>query len=115
KDGLSNLIEFRTFFTGPIPQGNGGKTGAPTLTTTENDPFGSLKIANTIGGQTYIGRPHFESLVGHIGSLHPDSKLGIFYCGPKSLRTELRVIAHRWDSQLNKSQKTKIDFHAEHF
>ncbi|KAJ1911007.1 hypothetical protein H4219_006072 [Mycoemilia scoparia] len=115
KEGLSNLIEFRTFFTGPIPQDNDGKTGAPTLATTENDPYGSLKIANTIGGQTYIGRPHFESLVGYIGSQHPNSRLGVFYCGPKTLRAELRVITHRWSSQLNTSQNTKIDFHAEHF
>ncbi|KAJ1679527.1 hypothetical protein EV182_001871 [Spiromyces aspiralis] len=121
QDGLSDLIQFRTYFTGQLPADSSTDTSLEAsgycvpVAAADDDPYGISKVGNTIGGRTYVGRPHLESLVGHIGGQHPNSRVGLFFCGPKKMRGELRVIAHSWDNQLRWSQKTRIDFYADHF
>ncbi|KAJ1679831.1 hypothetical protein EV182_001237 [Spiromyces aspiralis] len=118
RDGLGSLVEFRTYFTGQLPDPSKispEDSAYYVPVSSPSDPFGPFKVKNTFGGETYFGRPKLEALIGTIGLRHPQSKVGVFFCGPKQMRSELRVITHRWSSQLGKSQGTKFEFHAEHF
>ncbi|ORX67557.1 hypothetical protein DL89DRAFT_285573 [Linderina pennispora] len=88
EEGLSSIVQVRTYFTGKIPE-----TRIPQLTPPD-DKF---------------GRPGHQHVDWH------QVRIGTFFCGPKPMARKVRREAHRWDSILHKQSKTKIDFRSESF
>ncbi|KAJ1956941.1 hypothetical protein EC988_001081, partial [Linderina pennispora] len=109
EEGLSSIVQVRTYFTGKIPE-----TRIPQLTPPD-DKFGDQVINTSIGTKSYVGRPDFSDIFESIGELHPGQRIGTFFCGPKPMARKVRREAHKWDSILHKQSKTKIDFRSETF
>ncbi|KAJ2737901.1 hypothetical protein GGI20_006362 [Coemansia sp. BCRC 34301] len=109
EEGLGSVVEVRTYFTGEIPE-----TLIPQLAPAE-DRFGKHITNTSIGTKLHVGRPVFGDIFESIGDLHPGTRVGTFVCGPKSMIRKVRREAHKWDTRLQKSSKTRIDFYSEHF
>ncbi|ORX71102.1 hypothetical protein DL89DRAFT_282589 [Linderina pennispora] len=109
EEGLSSIVQVRTYFTGKIPE-----TRIPQLTPPD-DKFGNQVINTSIGTSSYIGRPDFSEIFESIGELYPGQRIGTFFCGPKLMARKVRREAHKWDSILRKQSNTKIDFRNETF
>ncbi|KAJ2005306.1 NADPH oxidase 3 [Coemansia thaxteri] len=109
EEGLGDVVEVHTYYTGEIPE-----THIPQLAPAD-DRFGSQVMSTPIGTKSYIGRPDFDNIFESIGALHPETRVGTFFCGPKPMLRKVRRQAHKWDAALRGSNKTVLDFHAEHF
>ncbi|KAJ2624359.1 hypothetical protein GGI26_001493 [Coemansia sp. RSA 1358] len=109
EEGLSSIVEVRTYFTGDIPE-----TATP-QNAHSKDRFGSRIISTSVGTTSYVGRPDFDQIFGAVGQLHSGTRIGTFFCGPKPMARKVRRKAHKWDKDLNKQNKTRLDFHLEVF
>ncbi|KAJ1949450.1 hypothetical protein FBU59_001141, partial [Linderina macrospora] len=109
EEGLSSIVQVRTYFTGKIPE-----TRIPQLTPPD-DKFGDQVINTSIGTKSYVGRPDFSDIFESIGELHPGQRIGTFFCGPKPMARKVRREAHKWDNILRRQSNTKIDFRSETF
>ncbi|KAJ1955040.1 hypothetical protein EC988_002103 [Linderina pennispora] len=109
EEGLSSIVQVRTYFTGKIPDSRIPQLAPP------DDKFGDQVINTSIGTKSYVGRPDFNSILESLGELHPGQRIGTFFCGPKPMARKVRREAHKWDSILRKKSNTKIDFCSETF
>ncbi|ORX74596.1 hypothetical protein DL89DRAFT_300838 [Linderina pennispora] len=109
EEGLSSIVQVRTYFTGKIPDSRIPQLAPP------DDKFGDQVINTSIGTKSYVGRPDFNSILESLGELHPGQRIGTFFCGPKPMARKVRREAHKWDGILRKKSNTKIDFCSETF
>ncbi|KAJ2664059.1 hypothetical protein IWW48_001071 [Coemansia sp. RSA 1200] len=109
EQGLSSIVEVHTYYTGEVPQ-SAKLENAPS-----NDRYGSHTVSASAGMTSYVGRPNFDNIFEIVGDLHPGTKVGTFFCGPKPMARKVRRLTHRWDKRLNKAAKTRLEFHSEVF
>ncbi len=57
------------------------------------------------------GRPAWEDVFHNIARDHPRTSVGVFFCGPKQMAKQLRVVSRR----TTRATSTKFTFHQEHF
>ncbi|KAL5983808.1 hypothetical protein ACLOJK_017900 [Asimina triloba] len=61
--------------------------------------------------KTHFARPNWRAVFKQIAVNHPEKRVGVFYCGPSGLTTELRRLSHRFSHKTS----TKFEFHKENF
>ncbi|KAJ7584892.1 NADPH oxidase isoform 2 [Mycena floridula] len=47
---------------------------------------------------THYGRPNWDRVFGSLTEKHPDSDIGVFFCGPKVLSTTLHTMSNKYSS-----------------
>ncbi|KAJ7584805.1 NADPH oxidase isoform 2 [Mycena floridula] len=58
----------------------------------EKDAITSLRAP------THYGRPNWDRVFGSLTEKHPDSDIGVFFCGPKVLSTTLHTMSNKYSS-----------------
>ncbi|KAK1577712.1 hypothetical protein Q3G72_024180 [Acer saccharum] len=61
--------------------------------------------------KSHFARPNWRQVYKQISLLHPESKIGVFYCGAPTAMKEIRQLA----SEFSRNGSTKFDFHKENF
>ncbi|XP_024518421.1 respiratory burst oxidase homolog protein A isoform X2 [Selaginella moellendorffii] len=61
--------------------------------------------------RTHFAKPNWRKVFGNLASLHPNARIGVFFCGSKILARELDSLAREYSH----NQATKFDFHKENF
>jgi NADPH oxidase 2 len=63
--------------------------------------------------KTNFGRPHWESIFHTVGRSHPGKDVGVFFCGPKQLSTQLHKLSNKYSS--NEPQGVRFFYNKENF
>lgn len=74
----------------------------------EFDPITGLR------SKTHFGRPDFDVIFDKIRDEHPNTKVGVFFCGPRVLSKDLRALAMAKSSK-HKTDGARFVFHKENF
>ncbi|TVU09684.1 hypothetical protein EJB05_43175 [Eragrostis curvula] len=61
--------------------------------------------------RTHFARPNWKEVFARIASKHPNSTVGVFYCGAPMLAKELKTLAH----EMSHKTSTRFHFHKEYF
>ncbi|OEL31621.1 Respiratory burst oxidase-like protein E [Dichanthelium oligosanthes] len=61
--------------------------------------------------RTHFARPNWKEVFTRIASKHPNSTVGVFYCGAPTLAKELKTLAH----EMSHKTGTRFHFHKEYF
>ncbi|XP_062194768.1 respiratory burst oxidase homolog protein E-like isoform X2 [Phragmites australis] len=61
--------------------------------------------------RTHFARPNWKEVFTRIASKHPNSTVGVFYCGAPTLAKELKTLAH----EMSHKTSTRFHFHKEYF
>lgn len=61
--------------------------------------------------KSHFAKPNWRQVYKKIALQHPDSRIGVFYCGAPALTKELRQLA----LDFSRKTSTKFDFHKENF
>uniref|UniRef100_A0A0D9XE35 FAD-binding FR-type domain-containing protein n=1 Tax=Leersia perrieri TaxID=77586 RepID=A0A0D9XE35_9ORYZ len=61
--------------------------------------------------RTHFARPNWKEVFTRIASKHPNSTVGVFYCGAPTLAKELKTLAH----EMSHRTGTRFHFHKEYF
>eukprot|EP01137_Pigoraptor_chileana_P024879 Opistho-2@93528 len=62
--------------------------------------------------KTLFGRPHWEKIFGDVADAHHGTDIGVFFCGPKILSTQLHINCNRFT---NINTNTKFRYFKENF
>ncbi|KAJ2267885.1 hypothetical protein GGH14_005927 [Coemansia sp. RSA 370] len=109
EEGLGAVVEIHTYFTGKVPDSCSPQPSPV------GDSFGDMVVSTPIGTTSYVGRPDFDCIFEAVGALHPDTRIGTFFCGPKPMQRIVRRQAHKWNGRLKRETSTYIDFYSEKF
>ncbi|KXG35704.1 respiratory burst oxidase homolog protein E isoform X1 [Sorghum bicolor] len=61
--------------------------------------------------RTHFARPNWKEVFTRIASKHPNSTVGVFYCGAPMLAKELKTLSH----EMSHKTGTRFHFHKEYF
>ncbi|CAL5001784.1 unnamed protein product [Urochloa decumbens] len=61
--------------------------------------------------RTHFARPNWKEVFARIASKHPNSTIGVFYCGRPTLAKELKKLS----LDMSHKTRTRFDFHKEYF
>ncbi|KAL6655520.1 hypothetical protein ACP70R_006346 [Stipagrostis hirtigluma subsp. patula] len=61
--------------------------------------------------RTHFARPNWKEVFTRIASKHPNSTVGVFYCGAPTLAKELKTLSH----EMSHKTGTRFHFHKEYF
>ncbi|KAJ1653323.1 hypothetical protein IWQ61_006532 [Dispira simplex] len=104
EEDLGSFLDIRAYLTGELSE----------------DQIRNLAIHNSEGGPdaltgrknpTYFGRPNFDQLFAQIAYEQPRKKVGVFYCGRKTLAATLRKVCQQYST----ADGTAFEFHKETF
>ncbi|KAJ7729798.1 NADPH oxidase [Mycena metata] len=83
-----NRIEINIYLTGGIKEDD--------INNIVVQDVGSEKDAiTTLRAPTHYGRPNWDRIYTSLGQKHPDSEIGVFYCGPPQLAGTLRYMSNK--------------------
>ncbi|KAF9078347.1 NADPH oxidase [Rhodocollybia butyracea] len=71
----------------------------------EKDTITSLRAP------THFGRPNWDRVFGNISETHPESDVGVFFCGPAVLSKQLHIMCNKWSDPVG----TRFFFGKENF
>jgi len=83
-----NRIEINIYLTGGIKEDD--------INNIVVQDVGAEKDAiTTLRAPTHYGRPNWDRIYTSLGQKHPESDVGVFYCGPKQLASTLRYMSNK--------------------
>ncbi|KAJ2441099.1 hypothetical protein GGI03_008454 [Coemansia sp. RSA 2337] len=107
-EDIGNILEIRTYLTGQLPIEQIRNIAL------YQDPNGPDAVTGLLRSPTYYGRPNFDKILEDIGTRNPETDIGVFVCGPKSIGRSLRGIKQKWNRVL-RPNKTRFILHEEKF
>ncbi|KAJ2906380.1 hypothetical protein GGI21_004048 [Coemansia aciculifera] len=108
EEDIGSILEIRTYLTGELPIDQIRNIAL------YQDPNGRDAVTGLYRSPTYYGRPNFDRIFEDIGTRNPETDIGVFVCGPKSMSQSIRGIKEKWNRVL-KPNKTKFVLHEEKF
>lgn len=104
------VIEMHNYLTSVYEEGD-ARSALITMVQALNHAKHGVDILSGTRVRTHFARPNWKKVFTRICTKHPNTKVGVFYCGAPVLAKELKQLSQEY------SQKgtTKFDFHKEHF
>lgn len=81
---LNQFIEIHTFLTGRLRHSEVGNLMI-------NEDSGLADTVTGLRARTHFGRPNLDNEFGRIRGHHPDTDIGVFFCGPKRMGKQLHA------------------------
>jgi len=99
-----NRIEINIYLTAKIKEDD--------ITNIIVQDVGAEKDAITsLRAPTHFGRPNWDKVFGNIADAHPQTDVGVFYCGPTALSKQLHLMSNKWSNP----RSTRFFFGKENF
>ncbi|KAJ2330759.1 hypothetical protein GGI00_003557 [Coemansia sp. RSA 2681] len=108
EEDIGSILEIRTYLTGQLPIEQIRNIAL------YQDPNGRDAVTGLYRSPTYYGRPNFDKIFEDIGTRNPETDIGVFVCGPKTMSRSIRGIKQKWNRVL-KPNKTRFVLHEEKF
>ncbi|KAI7825874.1 ferric reductase NAD binding domain-containing protein [Kickxella alabastrina] len=106
EEDIGDVLEIRTYLTGPLSLNHICNI---TLNQSSNGPDA---ITGLYRSPTYYGRPNFDKIFEEIGMRNPNTDIGLFVCGSKSLSSTVKDVTIRWNRELS-HRSTRFVYHSE--
>ncbi|XP_031277316.1 respiratory burst oxidase homolog protein C [Pistacia vera] len=106
----NNVIELHNYCTSVYEEGD-ARSALICMLQSLNHAKNGVDIVSGTKVKSHFAKPNWRNVYKRVALNHPDSRVGVFYCGAPALTQELRQLA------LDFSHKTttKFDFHKENF
>ncbi|KAJ1989746.1 hypothetical protein H4R33_001949 [Dimargaris cristalligena] len=111
EEELGQFLDVRAYLTGRLSE---DQIRNLSIHTSEDGPDALTGRKNP----TFFGRPNFDQIFAEIAAEQLKKKVGVFFCGPKPIATNLQRICRRYSSSPDSnglSTGTQFEFHKEHF
>ncbi|KAF2075461.1 hypothetical protein CYY_003242 [Polysphondylium violaceum] len=108
QDNPNDFLQMQTFLTGELELEDWNKIveGMSTIDTNEHSDF-----ITGLKSFTMFGRPNFERIFTEISDQHPNEKIGLFFCGPKTFGKEIQSFCKKFNGYNN----CRYQFYKENF
>ncbi|XP_044462711.1 respiratory burst oxidase homolog protein D-like [Mangifera indica] len=105
-----HVIELHNYCTSVYEEGDARSALIAMLQSLQHAKNGVDVVSGT-RVKSHFAKPNWRQVYKSIALHHPDSRIGVFYCGPPALTKELKHLA----SDFSHKTSTKFDFHKENF
>ncbi|XP_019463947.1 PREDICTED: respiratory burst oxidase homolog protein C isoform X1 [Lupinus angustifolius] len=104
------VIELHSYCTSVYEEGD-ARSALIAMLQSINHAKNGVDIVSGTRVMSHFAKPDWRSVYKRIALNHPDSQVGVFYCGPAALTKQLRQFA----LDFSHNTSTKFDFHKENF
>jgi len=91
----SHLCDINVYFTGGTPDNVTGLLMDLARTLRHEQDSMCIVSGVQLRTKTHFGRPDFEAIIRDTAARHPDSRIGVLFCGPTAIARVLRGIIRR--------------------
>lgn len=106
----NHVIELHNYCTSVYEEGD-ARSALITMLQSLHHAKNGVDIVSGTRVKSHFAKPNWRNVYKRIALNHPDSRVGVFYCGAPALTKELRHLALDFSHKTN----TKFDFHKENF
>ncbi|KAJ4728925.1 putative Respiratory burst oxidase [Melia azedarach] len=106
----NNVIELHNYCTSVYEEGD-ARSALIAMLQSLNHAKNGVDIVSGTRVKSHFAKPNWRSVYKRVAVNHPDSRVGVFYCGAPALTKELRHLALDFSHKTS----TKFDFHKENF
>ncbi|CAL0325243.1 unnamed protein product [Lupinus luteus] len=104
------VIELHSYCTSVYEEGD-ARSALIAMLQSINHAKNGVDIVSGTRVMSHFAKPDWRSVYKRIALNHPDSQVGVFYCGPAALTKPLRQLS----LDFSHNTSTKFDFHKENF
>ncbi|MED6200289.1 hypothetical protein PIB30_083608 [Stylosanthes scabra] len=104
------VIELHNYCTSVYEEGD-ARSALITMLQSLHHAKNGVDIVSGTRVKTHFARPNWRNVFKHAAIKHPDTRLGVFYCGTHALVGDLK----RLSLDFSRKTTTKFDFHKENF
>ncbi|XP_045825825.1 respiratory burst oxidase homolog protein C-like [Trifolium pratense] len=104
------VIELHNYCTSVYEEGD-ARSALIAMLQSLNHAKNGVDIVSGTRVKSHFAKPNWRSVYKRIALNHPQTRVGVFYCGPPALTKEL----HQLSSDFSHNTTTKYDFHKENF
>jgi len=106
-EDIHHFIEIHVYLTGRLKPEQIGNIVL-------NDEEGREDALTGLRAPTHYGRPNLDQVFGRFCRGHPDTEIGVFFCGPKPLGKQIEIACNRW-TQAEDEGGCKFVYNKENF
>lgn len=110
EDDHRGVIELHNYCTSVYEEGD-ARSALIAMLQSLNHAKNGVDIVSGTRVKSHFAKPNWRSVYKRIALNHPQTRVGVFYCGPPALTKELRQLG----SDFSHNTTTKYDFHKENF
>ncbi|GMQ09421.1 hypothetical protein CsSME_00052806 [Camellia sinensis var. sinensis] len=104
------VIEMHNYCTSVYEEGD-ARSALIAMLQSINHAKNGVDVVSGTRVKSHFAKPNWRNVYKHIALNHPDTRVGVFYCGAPALTKELRQLALDFSHKTS----TKFDFHKENF
>ncbi|CBI29289.3 unnamed protein product, partial [Vitis vinifera] len=104
------VVELHNYCTSVFEEGD-ARSALITMLQTLYHAKNGVDVVSGTRVKSHFARPNWRQVLKNIALQHPDSRVGVFYCGAPGLTKELQKLALYFSHKTT----TKFDFHKENF
>jgi len=105
-EDIDNFIEIHVYLTGRLKQDEMRNLML-------NDEEGSEDALTGLRAPTHYGRPNMDMIFTAFKKAHPETEVGVFFCGPKPLSKSLHTACIKYSD--SKEDGTIFNYNKENF
>jgi respiratory burst oxidase len=106
----TRIIELHNYCTSVYEEGDARSALIAMLQSLHHAKNG-IDVVSGTRVKSHFGKPNWRQVYKRIAMNHPESRVGVFYCGAPALTKDLRQLA----LDFSRKTSTKFDFHKENF
>nr|AWK57838.1 NADPH oxidase [Aquilaria sinensis] len=106
----NHVIELHNYCTSVYEEGD-ARSALIAMLQSLNHAKNGVDIVSGTRVKSHFAKPNWRNVYKRVALEHPDSRVGVFYCGAPALTKELRHLALDFSHKTS----TKFDFHKENF
>ncbi|XP_024533086.1 respiratory burst oxidase homolog protein F [Selaginella moellendorffii] len=104
------VIEMHNYLTSVYEEGD-ARSALITMVQALHHAKNGVDIVSGTRVRTHFAKPNWRKVFSRLASTHPDSRIGVFFCGSSLLAKELDQISREYTYKTS----TRFEFHKEHF
>ncbi|CAM6105983.1 unnamed protein product [Calypogeia fissa] len=104
------IIEMHNYLTSVYEEGD-ARSALITMVQALHHVKSGVDIVSGTRARTHFARPDWKKVFSNLAATHPNSRIGVFFCGGRAVSRELDTLSRQY-TQLT---TTRFDFHKENF
>ncbi|KAJ7300204.1 hypothetical protein O6H91_06G050500 [Diphasiastrum complanatum] len=104
------VIEMHNYLTSVYEEGD-ARSALITMVQSLHHAKNGVDIVSGTRVRTHFARPNWKKVFSRLSTMHKDCRVGVFYCGPTLLASELDTLSREYTHKTT----TKFEFHKENF
>ncbi|CAM6099007.1 unnamed protein product [Calypogeia fissa] len=104
------IIEMHNYLTSVYEEGD-ARSALITMVQALHHVKSGVDIVSGTRARTHFARPNWKNVFSNLAATHPNSRIGVFFCGGRAVSRELDALSRQY-TQLT---TTRFEFHKENF